>query len=57
MWRMRDNSLSVHKDFGVFRMVCKYKDVIKYAESILVCMENTLKEYAWRIRQECFAEY
>jgi hypothetical protein len=56
---MRKKSLSVHRDYGNFRMVYIHKVVYEYAQSFLACMENTLKEYKciWRIRQEYFAVY
>jgi hypothetical protein len=36
-----------------------YKVVSEYAKSILVCMENTLKENKriWRMRQEYFSAH
>ncbi len=53
--RQKSSSILVHRDFGDFRGVLLIK--IQYAEIILACMENKLKEYRriWRIRREYFA--
>jgi hypothetical protein len=56
---MREKSLSVHLDYGNFRMVLWLQSHLRILQMYLACMENTLKEYKsiWRIRQEYFAVY
>jgi hypothetical protein len=56
---MRQKSLSVQGDYDNFAVVILYEVFSEYAETILACLENKLKQYKRikRIRQGYFAVY